>query len=244
MIEFAHAEAWTFIREASQYRDSEKLTAHFARVLAAFGFDRFICSRTDGSGVPTALASLNIDKWASHYLEQGYMAVDPCKMWNRAGRPEFSWAEARRWSERRGLLNSKERDLWAEASADGMNGGLVITNSGPAGHVLITRIMTEGRDIRPADRPILDGLAVIYSTMLSRLLEEAHDKPLNSVLTLREAECLRWASLGLTDLDIGDRLGLSPRTVSNHVENAKRKLGSPNRIAAFRKATELGLLSD
>lgn len=243
MFEFAHAEAWSFIREAAKYRDQDTLTAHFQRVLEAFGFDRFICLRSNDQNHPITLASSNIDDWVNHYVEQGYQAVDPCRMWSLSGRPEFSWSEARKWSERRGDGPSKEGELWGEAAADGMKGGLVITNPGPGGHVLITRIMTGETVIRPVDRPILDGLAVIYSTMLLRLHEEAHDTPLNAVLTRREAECLRWASLGLTDLDIGDRLALSARTVNNHIERAKRKLGASNRIAAYRKAMELGLLA-
>ena len=243
MFEFAHAEAWSFIREASKYRDKDALTAHFQRVLEAFGFDRFVCLRSDGPNRPTTLASSNIDDWVNHYLEQGYQEVDPCRKWSLAGRPEFSWSEARRWCERQGEGASKAAELWGDAAAGGMKGGLVITNPGPGGHTLITRIVTGDSIIRPVDRPILDGLAVIYSTMLLRLHEESHDAPLNAVLTRREAECLRWASLGLTDQDIGDRLALSSRTVNNHIERAKRKLGASNRVAAYRKAMELGLLA-
>ncbi len=243
MFEFAHAQAWNFIREASRYRDKDELTGHFAKVLEAFGFDRFICLRSNDQGVPITLASARIQDWVNHYLEQGYHAVDPCRQWSLSGRPEFSWSEVRKWSARQGDSSPQEAELWGEAATDGMKGGLVITNPGPGGHVLITRIMTGETVIRPVDRPILDGLAVIYSTMLLRLHEETHDAPLNAVLTNREAECLRWASLGLTDMDIGERLALSARTVNNHIERAKRKLGASNRVAAYRKAVELGLLA-
>ena len=243
MFEFAHAQAWSFIREASNYRDKEALTEHFLKALEAFGFDRFICLRSNDRGSPITLASARIDDWVNHYVEQGYYNADPCKQWSLAGRPEFSWAEARKWSEKRGDSSSQESELWGDAASAGMKGGLVITNPGPGGHVLITRIMTGETAIRPVDRPILDGIAVIYSTMLLRLHEEQHDSPLNAVLSKREAECLRWASLGLTDMDIGDRLALSARTVNNHIERAKRKLGASNRIAAYRKAVELGLLA-
>ena len=244
MFEFAHAQAWSFIREASKYRDKDELTAHFAKVLEAFGFDRFICARSNDRGPPIPLASARIEDWVNHYTEQGYHSVDPCKQWCLSGRPEFSWSEARKWSVRQGDSSQLEAEMWGEAASAGMNGGLVISSPGPGGHLLITRIMTGEAVIRPTDRPILDGLAVIYSTMLLRLHEQGHDAPLNAVLTDREAECLRWASLGLTDMDIGERLGLSARTVNNHIERAKRRLGASNRIAAYRKAVELGLLAD
>jgi DNA-binding CsgD family transcriptional regulator len=243
MFEFAHAQAWSFIREASNYRDKEGLTEHFLKVLEAFGFDRFICLRSYDQGSPITLASARIEDWVNHYVDQGYFEVDPCRQWALAGRPEFSWAEARKWSERQGDPSSREAALWGDAAAAGMKAGLVFSNPGPSGHVLITRIMTGETLIRPVDRPILDCMAVMYSTMLQRLHEEAHEAPLNTLLTRREAECLRWASLGLTDVEIGERLALSARTVNNHIERAKRKLGASNRVAAYRRAMALGLLA-
>lgn len=243
MHDFSHTEAWAFIREAPNYRSAPELEAHFARVLGAFGFDRYACARLDGLKSILPLSSKGLDAWDERWGEQGYIKVDPCARWTMAGRPSFVWAEARAWSERNSPATPQERDLWEDAASDGMKGGMVVTTPGPGGQVLITRIMTGARDVRPADRPILDGLSVIFSTLMLRLYEQAHDRPLNSVLTHREAECLRWAGDGLTDLDIGERLGISFRTVNNHIENAKRKLGVRNRVAAYKRALDLDLLS-
>jgi len=243
MQDFSHTEAWAFIRAAPNYRSAVELEAHFARVLEAFGFDRYACARLDGPNSLLPLASKGLETWTEHWEEQGYIKVDPCARWTLAGRPSFAWAEARAWSERRGPLSPRELGLWDDAASDGMRGGMVVTTPGPSGQVLITRIMTGARDIRPADRPILDGLSVIFSTLMLRLYEQAHDRPLNSVLTHREAECLRWAGDGLTDMDIGERLGISFRTVNNHIENAKRKLGVRNRVGAYKRALDLDLLS-
>ncbi len=54
--------------------------------------------------------------------------------------------------------------MWDEAASDGMKGGHDRLHARPGGQVLVTRIMTGARDIRPVDRPILDGLSVIFST--------------------------------------------------------------------------------
>ncbi|MBX9629572.1 MAG: response regulator transcription factor [Burkholderiales bacterium] len=51
-------------------------------------------------------------------------------------------------------------------------------------------------------------------------------------LTPRELEVLLWVAKGKTNRDIGDILGLSPRTVNKHLEHIYEKLGVETRTAA------------
>lgn len=51
-------------------------------------------------------------------------------------------------------------------------------------------------------------------------------------LTVREAEVLLWISRGKTNRDIGDILGMRPRTVNKHLEHIFEKLGVETRAAA------------
>ncbi|WP_322105537.1 response regulator transcription factor [Paraburkholderia sp. J41] len=51
-------------------------------------------------------------------------------------------------------------------------------------------------------------------------------------LTVREAEVLLWVSRGKTNRDIGDILGMAPRTVNKHLEHLFRKLHVETRAAA------------
>jgi DNA-binding CsgD family transcriptional regulator len=55
-------------------------------------------------------------------------------------------------------------------------------------------------------------------------------------LSVREAQCLRWVAVGRADAEIGQILGISPRTVRFHVDSAKTKLGVTTRIQAVAKA--------
>ena len=56
-------------------------------------------------------------------------------------------------------------------------------------------------------------------------------------LTQRESEVLMWIARGKSNRDIGDILGLSPRTVNKHLEQVYTKLGVENRASAAIKAT-------
>jgi DNA-binding NarL/FixJ family response regulator len=58
-------------------------------------------------------------------------------------------------------------------------------------------------------------------------------------LTLREAEVLLWIARGKSNRDIGEILGLSPRTVNKHLEHIYNKLGVENRSSAAAVAVRL-----
>lgn len=60
-------------------------------------------------------------------------------------------------------------------------------------------------------------------------------------LTPREAEVLSWVAKGKTNRDVGDILGMSPRTVNKHLEHVFEKLGVETRAAAAALASrEMG----
>ena len=56
-------------------------------------------------------------------------------------------------------------------------------------------------------------------------------------LTAREAEVLLWVWRGKPSRDIGEILGLSPRTVTKHLEQVYAKLGVENRTSAAAAAS-------
>lgn len=60
--------------------------------------------------------------------------------------------------------------------------------------------------------------------------------PSASALTVREAQCLRLIATGHEDAQVGQMLGISPRTVRFHVDSAKTKLGVSSRVQAIAKA--------
>ena len=69
------------------------------------------------------------------------------------------------------------------------------------------------------------------------LREESEAQSLDALatgfrLTQREAEVLHWVIKGKTNRDIGEILGMSPRTVNKHLEHVFEKLGVETRTAA------------
>lgn len=79
-----------------------------------------------------------------------------------------------------------------------------------------------------------------YLFRLSRAQQEGQEDSLRQhfSLTQRESEVLLWIGRGKSNKDIGDILGLSPRTVNKHLEQVYTKLGVENRASAAIKAIQ------
>lgn len=79
-----------------------------------------------------------------------------------------------------------------------------------------------------------------YLFRVTRMQEDGQEELLRQQfgLTQRESEVLLWIGRGKSNRDIGDILGLSPRTVNKHLEQVYAKLGVENRASAAIKAIQ------
>ena len=71
---------------------------------------------------------------------------------------------------------------------------------------------------------IADGESVVDPTIVKRLLRRKREHPLDD-LTDREREVLTLIAEGRSNHGIGERLGLSPKTVEAHIRSVFMKLG-------------------
>jgi two-component system, NarL family, response regulator len=62
-------------------------------------------------------------------------------------------------------------------------------------------------------------------------------------LSNRELEVLTNVAAGLSDKQVAGRLGISPKTVRNHLSKVFVKLSASNRVEAVINAMRVGLLS-
>jgi DNA-binding CsgD family transcriptional regulator len=91
-------------------------------------------------------------------------------------------------------------------------------------------------EVAAALRPVLVGVVDRYAQALQLSLRA------QTLVTAREHAVLRCLASGMTAETTGRRLGISPRTVTKHVEHLYRKLGVRDRLAALEAAAGLGLV--
>lgn len=122
---------------------------------------------------------------------------------------------------------------------------LAAVKSGASGYLVKSASRTELVDAVVATA---DGQAVFTPGLAGLVLGEfrriagdtGRDEP-TPVITERETEVLRLVAKGLSARQIATRLGLSHRTVENHVQSTLRKLQLANRVELTRYAIEHGL---
>jgi two-component system response regulator DesR len=92
-------------------------------------------------------------------------------------------------------------------------------------------------ELANAIRSVAAGGRVLNPELIAAAVETG-----TTPLTEREADVLRAAQAGLSTVQIGERLNLSPATVRNYLSVAIGKLGARNRLDAIRIAENAGWL--
>jgi two-component system, NarL family, response regulator LiaR len=116
-----------------------------------------------------------------------------------------------------------------------------LLDAGAAGYVLKT---AEDSEIIRAVRAIAAGQAVIDPAVAPRLLARLSQPQAHpDALTERELDVLRQAASGLTNKQIGVALGISDRTVQQHLANIYAKLAVASRTEAVTVALQRKLIT-
>ncbi len=151
----------------------------------------------------------------------------------------------------RGLLAARPEVRVLMLSASGEQQGVLdAVKAGATGYLLKSAALAEFLDAvrrtaagEPVFTPGLAGLVLGEYRRLAAVRERAPAGTEDPAprLTERETEVLRLVAKGMSYKQIAERLGLSHRTVQNHVQNTLGKLQLHNRVELTRYAIERGL---
>ncbi len=117
-----------------------------------------------------------------------------------------------------------------------------VLQAGANGYVLKT---AEPQEIVQGVRDVFQGKSVLDAALAQQLIAKLSGKPehtLVEALSQRELEILTLTGKGLTNKAIGVQLGISDRTVQNHLANIFDKLQAESRTEAVMRAVSLGLI--
>lgn len=117
-----------------------------------------------------------------------------------------------------------------------------VLRAGANGYVLKT---SRPEDLIQAVLDVFEGKLVLDSSLTQRFLQKMIGVPAPETveaLTERELEILTLVGKGLTNKAIGVKLGISDRTVQNHLAHTFGKLQASSRTEAVMRGVSLGLL--
>lgn len=152
--------------------------------------------------------------------------------------PEMSGIETTRWVRSQRLptgiliLTAYDDDPYVMA----------VLQAGANGYVLKT---AEPAEIIRAVQDVFAGKSVIDAAIAQKLvakLVHPEETVTYEPLTDRELQTLTLAAKGFTNKAIGTQLGISDRTVQNHLANIFSKLQANSRTEAVMRAVSLGII--
>jgi DNA-binding NarL/FixJ family response regulator len=115
-------------------------------------------------------------------------------------------------------------------------------------HICALAMLRGGPDFTVRDlqlsrqlQPVLSGLYALRGSITCHK-PSAPYTDIGIRLTARELAVLDLMAGGLIAAAIGRQLGISSRTVSKHIENIHRKLGTHDRTSAVGRAQDRGIL--
>jgi LuxR family transcriptional regulator, activator of conjugal transfer of Ti plasmids len=182
--------------------------------------------------------------WTSRYFDLHYEQLDPVVRRARLEHDLFRWGSGASTP----AGNSAQRKFFEEATTFGIQSGITVPIRSGFGRMAAFTLATDDRAMRPErliakSRDVVQLVGLYFHTHVAARLVTAGDRPdAGDVLTQRERQCLAWASRGKTVADTAVLVGIAPRTVVFHLENARRKLEATSIAQCVAEAVRRRLL--
>ncbi|RQM95344.1 LuxR family transcriptional regulator [Aeromonas dhakensis] len=178
--------------------------------------------------------------WVDTYTGSGFFAIDPIVKCAMTRSTPILWADVVNDEER---CDEQGREVMQLASEYGIRDGITLPWHGANGHVgLLSFITSTPRTSQQwlSAVPFISWLSMHIFEAVARVCLAGlspHD-----ALSLRELEVCRWAAEGKQVSDIAQILGITPRTVTFHLNNVVNKLGASSKSQAISWALKQGMV--
>lgn len=204
------------------FRRVAQRTAH------ALGFRWFAYLTRNASG-PHLISSYPAN-WTGHYFNEGYDEIDPVLQKPRVANKVVVW-DGR---DARSARSPRERRLFDDALHFKIRTGVTVRI--PAGQNRLAAFTLSADERSIALDRFIDASQDLFQMIGGTFHAHVHGRPRvrdvsqcgleKILLTQRQRQCLTWTSDGKTMRDIADLLGVSPRDVKFHLDNARKSLGA------------------
>lgn len=180
-------------------------------------------------------AQLSPKGWVDNYASRGLHRSNPVLFAPPRRATAFRWSDP-------GFNDLKDWPGFALARDLGVEDGFAVPCHGPASRVGVLSFGFERLELGRGDLLAIALAAHVAHERMSVLSPPGARPGRRAALTMRELDCLAFVAEGLSDGEIGNRLGISHTTAHAHVENAKRKLAARTRAQAIARAYAFGLI--
>lgn len=234
----------TYIDRLHGANSELELRTAMTRAAEALGLPRFVYLRISKRAMHSPLVITTYPgAWEHRYLSRSYQHIDPVVARAFSGHAPFHWGTD---DMLRGL-SKRQRQLFDEAAEFGLRCGFTVPIHDEIGRVSAVTFASPEKPKafqrnlrRNEDRLHLMALHFHVHTRQKLGFGASGAWPR---LSPRETQCLQWAAHGKTRWEISRILGISPRTVAFHLDNARAKLDAASATEAVAKAVQEHLIA-
>lgn len=222
-------------------RDGNDFERVAARVSQGLGFRWFAYLNLAGN-IPLLVSSYP-KTWTDRYFNLNYQDLDPVVQRVRRDHYLFDWSGVSKVAGSR-----DQRRFFDEAMTFGITSGLTVPINAGFGQTAAFTFAADDRaprldQLTPDSREVLQLIGMYFHMHLKITLGATPSGAARDLqLTQRECQCLAWMARGKTIADAAALMGISPRTVAFHLDNARRKFGAASITQCVAEALRRGLL--
>jgi len=227
-----------FIEQCQAGTPVDVLAQAFQRSTEALGFRHFACcSHVDPLKPPRRAVMLHSypKEWAQLFSELELFDIDPVFLHASRSLVPFFWDTQAFHDE----LSPPQQEMFHEARRYGLTRGYTVpihSVDAPRDFRASCSVVPDSDSLEPAAYQAVQLMTFYLYDTASKDAQEKDPPPVQQPLSRRERQCLELAAQGKSDWVSSRILGLSERTVHNHVENAKRRLQVATRMQAVMHA--------
>jgi DNA-binding CsgD family transcriptional regulator len=223
-----------FIEQCQAGTPVQVLAAAFQRSVETLGFRHFACcSHVDPLKPPKRAVMLHTypHEWAKIFSELAFYDVDPVFLHASRSLVPFLWDTKAFHAE----LSPPQQEIFQEARRYGLTRGYTVpihSVKEPREFQASCSVVPDSERIEPSAYSAVQLMTFFMYDVASKDAEAKEPPTLSKPLSRRERQCLELAAQGKSDWASAKILGLSERTVHNHVESAKRRFKVATRVQA------------
>lgn len=223
-----------FIERCQAGEPADALAQAFQHDTEALGFRHFACcSHVDPLQPPRRAVMLHSYpmEWAKLFSELEFFDIDPVFLQASRSLVPFFWDTQAANEE----ISPPQQEIYHEASRYGLTRGYTVpihSVNAPRDFRASCTVVPDSDTLPPAAYSAVQLMAFYMYEAGSKDAAAKDPPPVQKPLSRRERQCLELAAQGKSDWVSSKILGLSERTVHNHVENAKRRLQVATRVQA------------
>jgi DNA-binding CsgD family transcriptional regulator len=207
-------------------------THDFLATIRQLGFAAGACGAWAGIGKNRKVRFFFVDwpkDWIEFYETNRFVEHDLVPIEARRRVSWFWYSDVARASK----LTDKQQELWDACVIYGWKDAFAVPIHGPGSmQGLVTLATREALSFGPDECAVLEAMARAVWERCRTSEGFGMFKPDLVQLSAREVECLQWAAVGKSDVDIATLIGIKPATAHFHIEQAKKRLGVTTRVEA------------